>query len=445
MTSIKKQVLLPQIFGARFFLHAFVIALLFSSCKNESNVIGLNVQPEGDILNQAYHDTSTLISFSQKQDSLATDGLVYQLLGSYNDSIFGKTETSIYMEMSISNANPDFGGSPLIDSAVLSLAYNPDYYGKLDQQTVQVFELTEAMHKDSTYYSGRTLTNSGTDLANGLAFTPKPADSIIVGGIKIKPHLRIKLADAFGQNFLDNQLQMTDDATFRNFFKGFYIAPNNSSQVVNEGGIFRFNISDVQTKLALYYHNSVDDSLQYDLMLGANCERFTHFAHDYSVVTDITNQLSDSTLGQNSIYLQAMSGLKAKIKIPYLMNYLGAGRIAVNKAEFILKADPATITANYSAPANLVIEALDANGKPYSVSDASDLSHYYGGAYNATDNQYVFNITRHVQAVLDGKESNYGYNLVISGGSIYMNRIVLGGGGAGINKMIFRITYTKIN
>src|SRR6267378_8262722 len=77
-----------------------VVALL-SSCKKEGN-IGLEVQPANDIINAESSDTLTLLTRSCKQDSVRTDettlaisGIYSQMLGSYNDPVFGKTSASV--------------------------------------------------------------------------------------------------------------------------------------------------------------------------------------------------------------------------------------------------------------------------------------------------------------------------------------------------------------
>ena len=435
----------PAFYGARFFIRLSAVLLFaITGCKNDSSIIGLDVQPESDRLHQGYVDTSTVISFTRKQDSLITSDLPYQLLGSYNDSLFGKAYSSIYMQLTISNANPDFGTTPVLDSAVLALAYDPLYYGHFDQQTLNVFQLTQEIYVDSTYYSNRIFNYNYIDLCNAQTFIPKPTDSIVVWGVKAAPQLRIKLSNTFGQNLLDNSTQMTDDASFRNFFKGLYVTTANALPLVNTGGIFRFMLYNPNSKLTLYYHNSSSDSLRFDLVYGSNCQSSLYFDHNYSTVPAITNQFSDSTQGQNFIYLQAMSGLRSRIHIPYLKNYANNGGIAVNKAELILKADPNTISTSYAAPLNLVLEGIDDAGKPYAMPDAIDASHYYGGAYDAVNHTYTFNISRQVQAIIAGKTINHGFNLVVSGGSLNMNRLLLGGGGNSSYKMTFKITYTKL-
>jgi hypothetical protein len=69
-----------------------------------------------------------------------------------------------------------------------------------------------------------------------------------------------------------------------------------------------------------------------------------------------------------------------------------------------------------------------------------------GGDYDASTQEYHFNITRYVEEVLIGKIPNNGLNLLVANGIYNPNRVVIGGGGASGNlyQMKLNITYTKL-
>lgn len=432
---------MPRVFGANFLPLIMVMCVAFFACNKPSD-IGLDVQPEGDLLNVVYSDTTKIISFAKQEDSLRTDEVSVNMLGIFNDPLFGTTSTSIYAQLLLSNINPDFGTNPLIDSVALSLVYSPNYYGKLDAQTLKVFEVTDTMYYDSAYYSNTHLNKSTTDLANTYVFTPKPLDSVIVEGVKRKPMLRVLLSNTLGQTLLNNQSQMTSDAEFTSFFKGLYIKTDDAP-AIDQGGILYMNLADALSKLTVYYHNDVDDSLKFDFLIGTKAARFTNISHDYSSMAHITNQLADSTLGQTVTYVQAAAGLKTKIWFPNLHHYTDSGAIALNKAELILNIDPVSV-ASYSPPSNLVLLGIDSLGKSYTLNDAVEGSEHFGGSYNSTTKQIKFNITRHLQFVLDKKVKNYGFYLVTSGASVQANRVMIYGGDNTTLPIKLKLTYTKL-
>lgn len=439
--------LLPRTFGAKVFLFAcLATALLFSGC-NKSTVVGLDVQPEGDLLHNAFSDTMGLKTYIVREDSVRSDETLINLLGSYNDPVFGKTTASVFTQF---NTNTVTFGNPSdleIDSAVLSLVYTGDYYGTLEAQKIKVYQLTQSLFRDSLYYSNRMLAYNPVEIGN-LSAVPKPTDSVKIGGTTLKPQLRIRLTPAFGQGFLD-QGGFADNTAFLNYFKGLFVTCDNA-HAPGQGAILSLNLLDAQTKITLYYRNKFGnkgDQSNFSFGITGTTARYGHFTHD-DAVNDITQQLSDPSLGQNLVYVQPMAGVMTKIDMPTLKNYLDSGAIAVNKAELILKVEPAS-TALYGAPASLALLGADASGNTVTLIDQGEGDTYFGGTYNGTSKEYRFNLARHIQRVLTGKQADYG--LYIAAGrkntetsAVSAKRVVLGGGSNTLYRMQLRITYTKL-
>jgi hypothetical protein len=419
-----------------------VILLGLYSC-NESSIIGLDVQPDSDKVNVLFNDTSTIQAFSVKEDSVKSDENSVNLIVSYVDPIFGYAEASVYTQVLPKTASPDFGTSPVADSIVLQLAYTNAYYGKKDPQTFNVYEVTERFYLAPAYYSNKSFSYSPTPLGT-ITFTPNNTDSITINNVKTAPHLRIKLSAAFANNLLSGGANLADSTVFFNFLKGLYIQPSNPSQVTGEGGIFAFNLLDPVSKLTLYYSNAADDSLSYDFVINTNCARVGHFSHNYSSASaGLQAELSDSTLGQNSFYIQSMSGLKGKVKFPYLKNLLLNQNVIINKAEVVFKVDQFTLDT-VDPSSRLVLLAIDSLGHEIATLDQlyNPTLEVYGGAYS--NQQYTFNISRHIQFLLKGHK-DYGFYLIAAGGAVTANRVVLGGPVNPLYKMKLNLTYTKLN
>jgi hypothetical protein len=468
---------LPRVVGAKFFLLCLG-TMLISSC-DESSVVGLDVQPEGDLLNVGFTDTLSLQTKTVAVDSIRTDEDFMigtpALLGKYIDPVFGTTTSSIYTQLRLTaNISPtSFGTAPVCDSIVLALVYDGtgSSYGKqpAKKQTLNVYKLSDDLKRDKVYYSDTTVAYSGPDLANAYQFTPRPTDSVTVGGIKLKPQARIPLDQLFGQTILNNQSTglLVDNETFQSdFLKGFYITTENSALSYSNGSIVRFKMDE--SRMIVYYHNSTENGKSFDFNFSS-VARFLNFGHQYAtgVHPQLTAQLNGTSTQSDIAFIQGIGGVKVQISTPYLMSMLDSGKLSINKAELVIRAvsqsgtsPHATKSSFYSSPFNtsvyqletfsppskLILAGINADGSGYDLPDAQEGSNYYGGNYNSETKEYRFNIARYVQQVLDGARENNGLFLVIPPltANAYPNRIVIGGGASGPYQMKMNITYTKL-
>ncbi len=445
--------ILPLKSGAKLFLLVLVgLVAGLTSCK-ESDIIGLDVQPPNDLIGADFQDTTTLITKTVYADSLRTDESLIltgdAMIGSYWDPVFGKANASLYTQLRLSALNPSFGTSPVVDSVVLSLAYNSTYYGKTDRkkQRVNVYQVSEDIKGENSYYSNHTVTVLTGDLAASYEFTPRPADSVYVTNKKLKPHLRIPLDTAWAHNLI-TQNNFATTAAFQSAMKGLHITTEGSTVLSNgDGNILYFRCGDDQSKVTVYYHNAANDSLTFDFLLGS-VARFSSFNHIRSGENaQLAAQLDGTSPAQNNtVFIQSMAGVKTKIEMPYLMNWLNAGGISVNKAELVIKVDvtPTYMLDTFAAPTKLVLFGINDDGTSYVLPDANEGATYFGGTYNTTDKEYRFNIGRYIQQVLAGTKKNNGLYLLAANGAINANRVVLGGGSSSLYPMKLRITYTKL-
>lgn len=448
--------ILPRLLGAKFFLILLVsVSISITSC-DESSVIGLDVQPANDLLNIEYQDTTTLFTKTLKVDSLRTDETLIitadALLGIYQDPVFGKTTASLYTQLRLPTNNPSFGTNPAIDSVVLALVYDPVYYGKTQrlEQKVNVYQVSEDIKIENTYYSNNTLSTSTDDLANNYGFTPQPTKSLTVFNEVLKPQLRIPLSNSFGLSIISDSVNLVSNTTFQSFMKGLYITTENTPGLISaEGNILHFKMADTQTKLSIYYHNDSDDSLKYDLGLGS-VARFSRFTHDYSTAIDdsLAAQLSATPPVQNDVvFIQSMAGVKTSIQLPYILNWAKQSSVAVNKAELVIKVNTGASYQldTFAAPPKLVLFGVNADGTNFVLPDAAEGDNYFGGSYNSSTHEYHFNIARYIQQVLTGKRENGGLQLLAASGAINANRVVIGGGGSiSPYRMKLNIGYTKL-
>jgi hypothetical protein len=456
------QVLSRAFFGTNFFIVLATLSTISLSSCDKASILGLDVQPEDDLLNVAYSDTTSIRTRTVKEDSLRTDETLLftgdAIFGKYVDPIFGQSYASVYTQVRLPSSNPNFGVNPIIDSVVLAMVYDPTYiYGDttttLATQTVNVYQLFEDIAQTTNYYSNQAVIKSSFDLAGSQTFVPTINDSVTTTGVKEKPQLRVRLNNIFGTTILNNQNtgNLESNTAFQSFMKGLYITAENSSLAPGAGNIVRLKMIDAKTRLSVYYHNTTEDSLKYEFPLS-NSARFSHFKHDYTSVNSLLdNQINNATppLQNATVFVQANAGLKTKIEFPYLLHWIDSGAVSINKAELVIRVDTSLIFDynTYQTPANLLLFQInDDSTSNVLVPDYNEGSSYYGGAYNSTTKEYRFNIARYIQQILADKRNSNGIYLITQNGAVTASRLVLGGGDASSAfQMKLNITYTKLH
>lgn len=475
---------LLRTFGAKFFLAVLVsVSLLTATSCDKASSVGLDVQPQNDLLNVGFQDTVTLFTRTVKEDSLRSDqGLITSgtvLLGKYNDPIFGESKASLYTQVLLSSAiyPTSFGNDPVCDSIVLSLAYNGVYYGENNgrtppkRQKINVYEVLDNISLTTSYYSDTNLTRQySNDFANGYTFIPDIQDSVYAEGTalkplnKVAPQLRVPLQQAFGQTLLNNRLTglMTGNDVFQTFLKGLYITAENTTGLnKGEGRILSYAINS--SKIRLYYKHKVMGWLGNDSTVHSSFDlrfdiaaRFAHLKTSAPASSDLATQLADTNRTHNyaTTYVQALAGAKTKVLTPYIMSLKNNGAIAINKAELVVKVDPSYLDYNgntYSPPGTLLAFGINDDKTSYVLPDLFAAPFYYDGTYNSTDHEYKLNITRYIQQVLDKKLHNNGIYLLVPHITAVTSapRMVIGGAqnSSGTNQyqMKLNITYTKLH
>jgi hypothetical protein len=234
----------------------FLITLLVVvACKKKESTLGNDVLDPNSLLNSTQVDTFQLTTFTIAEDSLSSDNPAYAVLGSYNDPKFGKVDASFYTQVVLSGLNPNFGdiSAITVDSLVLGLEY-ADYYGELSPQTVEVYQLTEKIHVDSTYYSFQDKAHSSTNLVvpGYETFTPTPDGETIIGEDTVDAQLRIRLNNSLATQLINESVSggtnYSSIDNFTSYFKGLYVKVNNGSQLSGKGAVFYFNLNDPLSK-----------------------------------------------------------------------------------------------------------------------------------------------------------------------------------------------------
>lgn len=441
------------------------MGILFSSCKKESD-LGIDIQPEEDLIGLYTTDTLTLHTWTVIEDSLRTDETPTIVMGTCVDpNGFGTTTAGVYSQFSIPNnlSNIDFlndctSGQVTLDSCVLMLSYEFDFYGDTSYaQTFSVYQMTDMLYKDSLYYSNQTKNYYPTAIG-ALTFNPRPRSSVDVGdsssivrGIDtLPPHLRIPINMSWANQVFaqSNGTNLSSNPLWLQYMNGLYIASTGTSGK----SLVYMNLLDSLTGLRFYYHTTCADTSEFTFVVNSTSAYFSHYDHDYSgASSDILGQLGNPALQNDQTYIQANAGLKTRIEFPYLKNWYDSlgYPVAINKAELVIFGieDPVD-PDNFPLNTRMFLTSIDSVNKEHLLLDMFETSSYYGGSLNTTTNCYKINIARYIQEVLSGEEENNGIFLKEIFGTETGRRSMIGGTGGFADpakKMYLRLVYTRIN
>lgn len=417
---------------------------LFSvSCNNRGD-IGMELLPATDLINVTnVTEKNSIRAYTFSDDSLRTDESSASLLGYFNDPVFGSTGIDLALQFRL-RSFPDFGTNPVADSIFLYFYYRTVYGDTSSVQNLRVYELQDAINPAIKYYDAVDLSQyaSTFNLAD-FDFQPRvKLDSVHqdttyqLVGIKLDNSLAQKL-------LLADSLDMVSNEAFLQYFRGLFIK---SVGAAGTGAIVSLNLlgssSISPAAVVLYYHNSKDTS-NMAYYVSENSARINSFNHDYSQ-TPFYSTLNKEHTVDTLLYIQSTGGLQSKLYLPFLDSWKDSARISVNKAELIFTVDTlASEHKKYPLPDQLFLTYIDDKGKEYLPRDYSFLPLYYGG-YLFADKTYRFNITQHLQSIIDGDTRNNGFYLTPSNKNSEMRRVVLKGSGSAMGiRMV--ITYSKFN
>ncbi len=386
----------------------------------------------------------------------------FKYLGSNQDPIFGRTDADIFTRFSMPNnvSSITFGDDVVLDSAVMLLTFTGKHTG--DTSTAlnyQVYQLNADLAQTTAYYMNDNVSYNATPLCN------KTCRLSFSGGFY---NIRLPIDNNFASALLSNPQYLVDNNTFISTYKGFYIttrSTNNLNPVSAQGALMKIDLDNPVSGVYMYYHNGTQSASKQSkvyqfLFKGDVASRFNKINYNYAAgasANELVKQLSGDSLksAPANVFLKGVAGAKAVIRLPYIKNYSDSSRIAIGRAEFVFKVDQAfaSVGGKYDAPLQISLVAIDDNHHELYVKDQyyySDLIRF-GGDYDADNKQYVFNVARHLQDIVDGKITNNGFYLVVANPDkaevtrrdVESDRVVLGGPKNSLYKPLFKLTYVR--
>lgn len=392
------------------------------------------------------------------------------LFGRTENPYFGITEAGFYIEPLLSR---DLGGNPIdflstfnpntviLDSVVLVLPLDSSgIYGDVNGQFgLEVYRVNEALDPvefdddgNVSFFSNIFYDVDPMPLASAM-FRPNYDDSIFVkkdisfstlDTVDLKaPHVRVRLDEAFGQTFFQQDTTVfANDSTLLEFFRGLYVKPTGISP-----GLLNFNVNRSWSGVYFYYRAGTD-TLTYSLEAGSIGRRISTYAHDYEgyVAGDF---VENPDTNDSLMFLQGMQGLEVAFEIPGLENF---DQKVINKAELELTV---AMPADYDLIFNPVPEQIVAlkktdEGEFIVISDVSvlpnDLGVYFGGQpeeQTGGEVLYKLNMSIHTQYVIDGSEPQTIY-LAVFPKAGNASQVIFKGPGAVVNPPVLKVSFTDL-
>lgn len=406
-------------------LTLLISLFIFNACKKVTT-IGLDFDADLALNSQIAYDSS-LVTQLLKEDSIPTNNQTNNPLGFFKDPVFGTTEANIAAALTLpSGATTKFDASATLDSAILVLPFAGFYGDSLNTNyIVDVQELNEPLYESTGtpfYFNTKKWAHKSDLLGSSNVFTAaRVKQSLTIADILVGkndttktviPQLRIKLNNATITNLLlkADSATLANNVNFTNFFKGLYISLNKLA-VTNNGGLFLFNtLTSGAARLDVFYKETKaakTDTLLKSFALAGNLNNVVS-----QISWDYTGTVLSTELGKidpEKLYLKGLAGTKIKITFPNLKNLKSLGKqIAINKAQLILKIVEGSQTPYPPLPL-LKAYRWDIANRPQLLPDETQNdprnigTGYIGGFFNNNSKSYVFNVTAHIQDMLNGK------------------------------------------
>ncbi len=411
-------------------LTLLISLFILNGCKNQDSV-GLGITSSNQ-LNTNLVDTAGIVINTDTIGSLVTSGLAKNPLAYFIDPIFGTSVSNLATDLNLPGqfAYTPPTGTVTIDSARLVLRYVDGFYGDsiTSSYTVNVYQLAEKFHEDSSYYNTKQWKYNANNLLGSLTFNARPHDSIkvfnIINGapdtlVKVPAQIRIPISNSFVNTnlFTASSSTLGSNTNFQNLINGLYITINRNKST-GAGGVLMFQGTD---SLAVYYHSvsgTTIDTAQVTLPITRMAASIQH-----TFSQTIQNELNNKTTGsRGTFYLEGLAGLRAKISFPnFLKNLRGSlvnrpnkpdSDILINRAELVITPQPGTYIP-YSPLPKITMYQLDLALQPSLIQDASADPrsggiNTFGGFYNPNKNEYHFILTAYLQDIISGRIIGYG-------------------------------------
>jgi hypothetical protein len=416
--------------------------------------LGLEIQPEEDLLNAIFTDTISLQTTTVVRDSVQTSDAGAILVGSYKDDYFGRVTAEGYTEMTLRTTNLTYpkGFTRTLDSVVLLLDYEYYYGDTTKEQTFSVYPLLDSVPTTTRYATDKQpydLTQPWG--SKTFKINPRRKGSS-------KRYLRLRLNSVVGDKLLSSDT--VRGSRFRAFMKGMAIVPDTT----NNTAVFGFNFSGDSSRVELHFQtrdvNMVSqDTLKYVFNAGAGyyysnirANRSNTLLAGLSAKDTLPTRLT-----QNLAFIQSGTGVRSLIKFPNIIKQTAAlGNIKIVKAELELVSQK--VTTATPPPSGLYMSQATSEGKvPTTISNGVKQEVYVAQSSTSTQPQvyqadssskgyvYTIPVTNYISNIVKDKLPNNGLILTSASNRFATTRLIFGDRKNAVNPIRLKLYYIKLN
>lgn len=440
-----------------------VLAVVFSfiACSDDFSEVGSDIIADNNFQTMLY-DSAYVGVETYELDAVQTNLLPTNILGVYNDPVYGQRTASILTQLSLQEYPPDFGVNPVLDSVVLTLPYFSTEIGRTEDN-VPLYEL-DSVYGDQPYhlkisksnyflsdYDPETdfeeiqkyYSNQGEEIENNISeeiifyqdstFVPSAESIVTVAEVDgedetsySKPALRVNLTERFGDFFTENIIENTGSAelmnsnNFKNFLRGLYIQ---AIPTGGEGNMMLLNLSDAKAGIRLYYsYDAVDEHT------GETTDEREEAAFVVGFNGTRVNVLDDNfTLPEDdNIYLEGGEGTLAVIDLftEEQLEDLRDNEWLINEANLVFYVNQDVMEGSIGEPERIYLYDFNKNTPVIDYyydlgtypSGLTKLGHFGQLERDANGNgiRYKIKITDHVSHILNRDSTNTKLGLVVS-------------------------------
>lgn len=363
----------------RYIFFSFIAILLFtqSSCNKD---FGISLGNVNEDLGVTVIDSLSVTTGTVQLQYMPTSNTGSILVGKVEDSQIGTTAVSSYFRVALETMNSAIPEDAVFDSVNLVLTPNSTRYYLGDttaQQTIHVHRVTESieMRTISSMGGGNTVPVYVTAPAifSGDEFAYDP---IALGALTFAPRinsidtLNVRLEDTFGQDLFDQfvtgSTTVNNNENLQQYLKGLVLTPDASNTAL-------VGLNDtVYVDLNYSYMGSdgFNKTGKVSLTTGSRGYQFNNFSYDRSgtkfAALNATNRELSSVDTDGDVFLQAGTGVVAKLEFPSLRQFLNEPNMAVNKIELVIEANGTNYGAYPNPRALMLLIANKHTGVPLS-------------------------------------------------------------------------------
>ena len=408
-----------------------LVIILFSCNSEEDDILGLELIDEDEFViekhtyNNLFNEDNSYFTVNNfREENIYSSGFL-NLLGTYNDSSFGQSDASFYMQVLLPEDNIVFNASESDPNIKLELSI-PYYgfYGDLTQTlTLKVYEVTESL---SSLDEANKLITESFDFDNLLLET-----QINLGEISnevqwddsiVSPRLILDLSESdLGSKILNaTETNLSNDENFIEYLNGLYLKVDSS----NDGAVLYFDTNSQECFLRMnYINNNNEPETPVEFPIGATHNYFTH-QYENNELLDLIASNEPSSL----IYLQSMGGMAAELDLSFLLNE--------NFKDWVIGNAILNIPVHQDEQFDIFPPPTELRLTEYIDSLNIENDELSTAAYNSESEEYNFNLTSYIQGIIT-EDQNPKLHLGING--INSERLLISNADLRMNLEIHRI------